>query len=702
MLLTLAACGTAEPQRPPAPPTPDPPATSPEVDAQALLLEADRRELGPAIDAARTAPGPADRRAALVAIARLHDLDDVAIAALRAGLRDVAPEVRSAASLGLGAMGSEAPRGIDAMLAGALAAETDPRVRGWIIRDLGRLATDRALEAVAASLRSDVAGDREAACLAAAERGIAHRPVSREIRGRLAALLDPSQPEPVRFACAYALARVPPSGPPDELRGETVALGAAVGDASPRVRMYAYRALARTPGVSVEVLSHGTEDEDWQVRVQAFRALGAVAPNDDAGARELARALRRASEALVSEGVVQAGGPVHTFLAGVEAAGPVARAGAVHDVAAELHTAIGRATRSRDQGLAHCAAAELVDRGRGWPSRVADCGGDTVEAWERAVLEARVLGSLEGAEPQRLVRLRHLMEDETPAVREATLAATAQIVHLDANELILTSLAIDDAGVRAAALEALTTVASRRPTETLVPPPLPGDRVREALRSAREATPDDELETLVTWVGAVEAADARELHGLAEALARHANRGVRDRARALLRAWSMDVPDTHGAVPNPIERTRIPDPTTRPRVRLETTRGSVTIELRPDEAPVTVARILGLVEEGFYDGLAFHRIVPAFVAQGGDPRGDGYGGPGWAQRCEDNRLPYDRGTVGMALAGRDTGGSQLFITHGPQPHLEGRYTAFGQVVEGMDVVDALQAGDRIRTASVSQ
>lgn len=696
----LLSCGSPDPT--PVEPA-DPPAepVAVDLDHRALIAEADRRERGPAIQAARTAAEPVDRRAGVVALARLHALDEPALAGLRAGLRDPAPEVRAAASLGIGALGADAPRGLDAVLAGALAAETDPAVRPAMVRDLGRLATDRALEAAAAALRDDAPEAREAACLAVAERGIARRPVSREIRGRLAALLDPSQPEPVRFACAYALARVPPAGGPDELRGETVSLGVAVGDPSPRVRQYAHRALARTPGVSVAVLAHGTDDDDWQVAVQAFRALGSVAPNDEAGARELARALERAAGRLVRDGVVQPGGPLHVFLAGVEAAGSVARVGVVHDLAAELLARLGRAEASRDQGLAHCAAAELVDRGRGWPSRVAECGGEQVVAWERAVLEAQILAHLDGAEPQRLARLRRLMEDGShPAIREAALASAAAIVHVEANDLVLGALAIDDAGVRAAALEALTTVAGRRPSETVVPPPLPADRARDALRAVREATPDDELETLVTWLGAVEACDARELGALVDALARHANRGVRDRARALLRAWSRDLPDDHAPVPNPIEADTLVDVTARPRVRLTTSRGEVVVELRPDLAPVTVTRFLGLVGDGFYDGLTFHRVVPAFVVQGGDPRGDGYGGPGWAQRCEDNRLPYDRGTLGMALAGRDTGGSQFFVTHSPQPHLEGRYTAFGRVLEGMDAIDALQRGDRIVDAEV--
>jgi cyclophilin family peptidyl-prolyl cis-trans isomerase len=132
------------------------------------------------------------------------------------------------------------------------------------------------------------------------------------------------------------------------------------------------------------------------------------------------------------------------------------------------------------------------------------------------------------------------------------------------------------------------------------------------------------------------------------------------------------------------------------RVEVEAESGRFVIELRPDWAPTTVARFLGLVDDGFYDGLTFHRVVPAFVVQGGDPRGDGYGGPGWSQRCEDNRVPYERGTVGMALAGRDTGGSQFFITLAPQPHLDGRYTAFGRVVEGMEVVERVLRGEVMR------
>lgn len=136
--------------------------------------------------------------------------------------------------------------------------------------------------------------------------------------------------------------------------------------------------------------------------------------------------------------------------------------------------------------------------------------------------------------------------------------------------------------------------------------------------------------------------------------------------------------------------TRYPLATT---VGVETTRGRFRIRLRLAEAPLTAWNFLALAGTGFYDGLGFHRVVPGFVAQGGDPRGDGYGGPGYMVRCERSLAPYRRGTVGMALAGRDTGGSQFFVTYDSFPHLEAGYSVLGEVIEGMDAVDRLLPGD---------
>jgi len=128
----------------------------------------------------------------------------------------------------------------------------------------------------------------------------------------------------------------------------------------------------------------------------------------------------------------------------------------------------------------------------------------------------------------------------------------------------------------------------------------------------------------------------------------------------------------------------------------QTEKGTFTIDLMPEDAPLTVDNFIKLAKSKYFNGLEVHRVVPNFVMQDGDPRGDGNGGPGWQIRCEINMLEYERGAVGMALSGKDTGGSQWFVTHSPQPHLDGGYTVFGRVSEtDMKVVDAIVRGDKI-------
>ena len=140
----------------------------------------------------------------------------------------------------------------------------------------------------------------------------------------------------------------------------------------------------------------------------------------------------------------------------------------------------------------------------------------------------------------------------------------------------------------------------------------------------------------------------------------------------------------------------VADPAHPLRAVIHTRFGGMTLRLYAMEAPLTVYSFVKLARSGYFDGLTFHRVVPNFVVQGGDPRGDGWGGPGYTIRCEYNPIWYGRGTVGMALAGKDTGGSQFFITHSPQPRLNGRYTVFAQVVSGVDVLDRLTEGDVMR------
>jgi cyclophilin family peptidyl-prolyl cis-trans isomerase len=136
------------------------------------------------------------------------------------------------------------------------------------------------------------------------------------------------------------------------------------------------------------------------------------------------------------------------------------------------------------------------------------------------------------------------------------------------------------------------------------------------------------------------------------------------------------------------------------RAVVTTSKGSFTIELLPSEAPLTVDNFVQLARRNYFQGVTIHRVVPNFVIQDGDPRGDGNGGPGYSIRCEINQVPYDRAVLGMALSGKDTGGSQWFVTHAPQPHLDGGYTVFGRVVTGMNVVDKIVRGDVVKSVVI--
>ncbi len=132
-----------------------------------------------------------------------------------------------------------------------------------------------------------------------------------------------------------------------------------------------------------------------------------------------------------------------------------------------------------------------------------------------------------------------------------------------------------------------------------------------------------------------------------------------------------------------------------PRVLMKTTKGDMVLELYQADAPGTVKNFLDLINKGFYNGLSFHRVIANFMIQGGCPRGDGTGDPGYKIKCEINPNKHVRGTLSMAHAGKDTGGSQFFICHSPQSHLDGVHTVFGRVIEGLEVVDAIRGGDKM-------
>lgn len=134
---------------------------------------------------------------------------------------------------------------------------------------------------------------------------------------------------------------------------------------------------------------------------------------------------------------------------------------------------------------------------------------------------------------------------------------------------------------------------------------------------------------------------------------------------------------------------------------IQTKHGTMVIELFEADAPNTVANFEKLANDGFYDGLTFHRVIRDFMIQGGCPNGSGTGGPGYKIDCEINKNKHMRGSLSMAHAGKNTGGSQFFICHSAQPHLDGVHTVFGQVVQGVEVVDKVQGGDQMEKVTVT-
>ncbi len=227
--------------------------------------------------------------------------------------------------------------------------------------------------------------------------------------------------------------------------------------------------------------------------------------------------------------------------------------------------------------------------------------------------------------------------------------------------------------------------------------------LQTAWDGAQEPAEYELRQELIACFVALELAEAKEL--LRAALAEDPVRAVREAARdglAALGEEGLEVPAL-AALPAPDER---PDPALAhteelPRwLRIETSKGEMILELYRTDAPMHVHNLVTLARAGFYDGLPFHRVVPGFVIQGGDPRGTGWGDPGYTLNNEVNPRRYVHGTVGMPDAGLDTGGCQIFVNHLPTPHLDGRYTVFARVAEGLDVVDRIEVGDVIEKVVV--
>lgn len=315
--------------------------------------------------------------------------------------------------------------------------------------------------------------------------------------------------------------------------------------------------------------------------------------------------------------------------------------------------------------------------------------------WRRRVTVAE---TMTGARtPTTLDDLEQLTRDSDGRVRAAALGALAPLadsgdVAPRVRTMLLVALRDADLFARAAAIRSLSGTA--RASEA----PL-------VLSSYRLAAVDRDNDARLAALRFVLAAWTRDSTAFTPGL-RESIRGLSapaDRLErrvvegsALFAHWARADPTPHPAAWYEALAIRYSSPDSQPVAELVTERGTIVVQLHGRDAPLTVDNFVTLVRQGFYDGLRFHRVVPNFVAQDGDPRGDGNGGPGYAIRDEITPLRFDRGVVGMALSGPDTGGSQYFITHSPQPHLDGHYPVFGQVLEGFDVLDAIVQGDAIR------
>jgi cyclophilin family peptidyl-prolyl cis-trans isomerase/HEAT repeat protein len=297
-----------------------------------------------------------------------------------------------------------------------------------------------------------------------------------------------------------------------------------------------------------------------------------------------------------------------------------------------------------------------------------------------------------------LSRALPLTRDPDPRVREAAYAAIVPSKSLPLEDsvhtLLIHGLADPDVYVRATILSAL----ADRPSASDFEPVLASYNV-----AAKDSANDARLAAVqflaALWKNDSAAIDETKRAQLAripipaDPLERSAGKSI-----APLKNWTnvRSAPKPIAWYENVVRSIVLPTAAGNgPRATIYTVRGPMRLELFGLDAPITVANFLSLARSDYYRNTRFHRVVPNFVAQDGDPRDDGNGGPGYAIRDEMNRRRYERGAVGMALSGPDTGGSQYFITHSPQPHLDGHYTVFGRVVSGFPVLDKIVQGDRI-------
>lgn len=625
---------------------------------------------GDALIQALSASDPDVRARAAFALGSVQDT--AAIEPLGSLLRDSVPGVRTDAAFALGQMPSGVP---SSLLMDALRRERDAGVRDALIRALGRAGSPESLSAlVDLNLPATDATARAWAIAQYGRRGF----IDSTAVAWLVDRLEQNQPA-VRNAVAYVFGRLSNT---DAWRAHADALRRALdGYASTDpAAMHLIRALGRrAEAVDQErFLDWLANAGDWRTRVNAARALASFA--DD---KAVQRALMDRLDDVSSHVALTT---AQTLAAGTWTQRTTERIAAWM----EAHPEQWRIQAPLLRGMAT----------HGQTDRVLT----TVRRWRKAAEPVPFAAMLAALAPldtaqARTELLAHASHDD-PRVAAAALQALANrwtgrdstvAAPTVARYFETFTAAVqrgDVATIRAAASSLLDSrFANQAPTDTLV----------AAYRTL--ATPDD-LEAMTALVDVLsDAPDAAAARPVLERALDHSHSAIRKAA-----ASALDTTRTHAEPPPPtppIDWDALARLGPHPQVQLETPRGRIVLSLAVSQAPQTVQTIVQCAQNGQYDGVPFHRVIANFVIQGGDfVRRDGYGGPGFFLRSEFTRISYRTGTLGMASAGKDTEGSQFFITHSMQPHLDGRYTAFGRVVEGQAVVDRIQANDRITTATV--
>ncbi len=622
-----------------------------------ILHLADRRVPAQELAAFLQHPDKTVQKQAIVALGRM--LDTTAVPLLLPFLQNKDDGLRSEAVFALGQLGT---RPAVSALLDLWAAEKDVESRAAILQALGKTAGAEALPVLHAALRDPLPLIRGEAALALGIMG--YRKVSLPSQlPQLSPLLKENLPE-VRWRAVYALMR---------LHDSTAApwLEKALQDRDARVRMHAARGLGviRAAWAAGALARTAATDSDWRVRVNAVSALGNIAPDRI----ETLLPLRDENE--------------HVRLAAWQALETAFRRNPPPDKrSAKIEALLSPYLEGRkDSWRVQAAAANVYARLRKNQAlaRLAALRGQPQPYFRARLAEA--LGKT--GNPKAVPVLEELFQQGPGVVRVAAVSAAANFPVSAVKNLYRTALAQNDAVLTALVAERLA--GEKRPSRALV---------QELVGAFRRLPRPLDVEA----AGMIFRAFARLQWKPAVPLLEKELK-VPDRPYAVAAARALESltgKSYRDALPR---ETRPAFDFTLQEIRalrgktaiLTTEKGEIEIELFPEDAPLTTLNFVRLAKKGFYDGLNFHRVVPNFVIQGGDPRGDSWGSPGYSIRSEYNRRRYFRGMVGMASAGPDTEGCQFFITHSAQPHLDGRYTVFGRVKKGRDVVDRIQVGDRI-------